>query len=154
LHFVDQASDIALLKADFEPCRSWEEWDSADGFPFIPVTVAPVEEGEPVYAYGFPLSMTDEVHRMVPGVTSGPGVIGTSHQTRVTSAIVASAFQEHGPVRTSHDPIRYVLDKPLNPGNSGGPIVRVESGEAFAVCHAFQTMAFPQPPYGKDESGR
>jgi len=33
-----------------------------------------------------------------------------------------------------------MIDKPLNPGNSGGPIIATESGKVFAICTGFQLM--------------
>jgi serine protease Do len=38
----------------------------------------------------------------------------------------------------------YVLDKALNYGNSGGPVVNTETGKAFAICSRFQPASFYQ----------
>jgi hypothetical protein len=47
-------------------------------------------------------------------------------------------------VITSADARVYVLDKALNYGNSGGPIVAVDSGRVHAVCSRFQPLTVPQ----------
>ena len=47
-------------------------------------------------------------------------------------------------VTTGADPQLYVLDKALNYGNSGGPIVAVGTGKAHAFCSRFQPMRVPQ----------
>lgn len=46
---------------------------------------------------------------------------------------------------TDADPKVYVLDKALNYGNSGGPIVSVETGHVHALCSRFQPVFVPQP---------
>jgi hypothetical protein len=47
-------------------------------------------------------------------------------------------------VMTSHDPKVYVLDKALNYGNSGGPIIATETGKVHAICSRFQPVYVPQ----------
>lgn len=42
-------------------------------------------------------------------------------------------------------PAVYVLDKALNYGNSGGPVIAAESGHVHAVCTRFQPVSVPQP---------
>jgi hypothetical protein len=42
-------------------------------------------------------------------------------------------------------PENYVLDRALNYGNSGGPIVAAETGRVHAVCSRFQPVRIPQP---------
>jgi hypothetical protein len=51
-------------------------------------------------------------------------------------------------INSATDRAVYVLDKALNYGNSGGPIVSQESGRAFAVCTNFQPVMVPQPTGG------
>ncbi len=74
------------------------------------------------------------------GVTFGT----VSLMPRTTSAVVASSLVRDEPVRTPEDPIKYVLDKPLNFGNSGGPIVATETGHVHALCSGFQLMPLRQ----------
>src|SRR5688572_16487538 len=69
---------------------------------------------------------------------------GTSLRPRVTSAIVSSTFEEGKMVMTSNEPKVYVLDKALNYGNSGGPILSSETGRAHAFCSRFQPVWIPQ----------
>lgn len=45
---------------------------------------------------------------------------------------------------TSGDPQHYILDKALNYGNSGGPIIAVETGYVHALCSRFQPVFVPQ----------
>jgi hypothetical protein len=106
-----------------------------------------LELGEPVYSYGYPLSNL-EVQKQ-PG-----GTVGFSRLSpRLTSAIVSSDFEVERTMSTPNDPKSYVLDKALNYGNSGGPILSVDTGKVHALCSRFQPMAIPQqhltPPNGK-----
>ena len=45
---------------------------------------------------------------------------------------------------TLSNPKVYVLNKALNYGNSGGPIVAVETGNVHAFCSGFQPLFVPQ----------
>jgi serine protease Do len=139
VEFVDQATDIALLKLDFDRNSSVELLKSLAGFPCLTVSTRPLQEGEPVYAFGYPLPVVELVER--PEITIGLTFIAP----RVTSAIVASNIEHHGGFMTSTDPIKYVLDKALNYGNSGGPIIAAETGHVHAVCTRFQPVCVPQP---------
>jgi len=47
----------------------------------------------------------------------------------------------------------YVLDKALNYGNSGGPIIAVATGHVQALCSRFQPVMIPQP-HLKDQKGK
>ena len=47
-------------------------------------------------------------------------------------------------VITGNDPKVYVLDKALNYGNSGGPILAVDTGCVHALCSRFQPIYVPQ----------
>jgi serine protease Do len=110
------------------------------GFPFIEISTRPVEEGEDVYSFGFPLTETN----ILP--TTGPiRAVATDHSARVTSAIVASRDHPRSGGITIHDNLIYVIDKALNYGNSGGPIVATESGKVFAICSQFQKVRYSQP---------
>lgn len=139
LEYLDMAHDFALLRCDFEKNRTKTVLKDRDGFPHITVGVKPLEEGEPVYAYGYPLS--EAFSRETPdGIVVG----GTIMRPRVTSAIVASTIEGRGMVSTPNDVQKYVLDKALNYGNSGGPIVAVDTGHAHAFCSSFQPVQIPQ----------
>ena len=138
--------DVALLKIDFAK-NSNKHWlkDRAT-FPYLEVCLRDLEEGESVYAFGYPLPETEVVTQ--PGMTFGT----TSLCPRVTSAIVSSNFERGRMIITGNDPKVYVLDKALNYGNSGGPIVSVETGRVHALCSRFQPVYVPQP-YIKDAHG-
>lgn len=63
---------------------------------------------------------------------------------RVTSAIISSTLEKTAMVMSSGDPQVYVLDKALNYGNSGGPIVATETGRVHGTCMKFQPVFVPQ----------
>ena len=63
---------------------------------------------------------------------------------RVTSAVVSSTIDTRRGTTTEFEEQVYVLDKALNYGNSGGPIVATETGNIHAVCIGFQPVYIPQ----------
>lgn len=130
--------DIALLKVDFKQNDSKQWLQGKTSFPFLQISTRDLEEGEDVYAFGYPLPET--------AVSQGQGVtIGhTGLCPRVTSAIVSSTFEQGRMVITGTDPKVYVLDKALNYGNSGGPILAVDTGHVHALCSRFQPVYVPQ----------
>ena len=124
--------DLALLKAEFEENKQREYFKTRDNFPYLEIDYSDQEEGSPIYAFGYPL-MKSEVHdrgNMIVGFTEIP--------TRVTSAIISSTTEHFGPIRTSADPKFYVIDKALNYGNSGGPVILSENGRVISACIRFQ----------------
>jgi len=132
--------DLALLKADFGKNSNKAHLVDRSGFPYLPVEVDAQEDGTPVYAFGYPLPQA-------PAPIAG-GAVLVSHVglgPRTTSAIIASTIEHTRMVQTGADAKVYVLDKALNYGNSGGPIVLSETGHAFAVCSRFQPVSIPQP---------
>jgi len=99
-----------------------------------------LEEGDPVYSFGYPLP---QVNFFKSNAQVTIGHVGLS--PRVTSAIVSATMERTKMVSTTRDIKVYVLDKALNYGNSGGPIVAVESGKVHALCSRFQPVMVPQP---------
>jgi serine protease Do len=140
------ALDVALLKVDFAQNANKNWLQGKTTFPYLHISSRDLEEGESVYAFGYPLPETT--------VTAGTGMtIGTTSLCpRVTSAIVSSTFEQGRMIITGNDPKVYVLDKALNYGNSGGPIVAVETGNVHALCSRFQPVYVPQP-YLTDKDG-
>ncbi len=132
--------DLAVLKVDFSRNADKACLLGHDAFPFVPVDLAPQEEAAPVYAFGYPLPTWGA--SALPGGTGVVGQVGLG--SRVTSAIISATLETTRPVQTSDDSKVYVLDKALNYGNSGGPIVNAETGKAFAVCARFQPVHVPQ----------
>jgi serine protease Do len=136
--YLDPFTDFALLKIDFKT-NSTKAWlKDKNEFPFIEISLRCLEEGEPVYSFGYPLpeAKTDKQQHIIIGdVALCP---------RTTSAIVSSTFEKSKMVMTSNDPKVYVLDKALNYGNSGGPIVATETGKVHAICSRFQPVFVPQ----------
>jgi serine protease Do len=101
--------------------------------------VRQLEEGEPVYAFGYPLPES-QLEQPDPNTLVGT----TTLHPRVTSAVVAADRGSYGGFMTPNDPQIYVLDKALNYGNSGGPIIATETGHAHAVCSRFHPVYVPQ----------
>ena len=130
--------DFALLKVDFavNANKAWLEGRSE--FPFLSVSRRQLEEGESVYSFGYPLSSS--VARDLGGMVMGEEALCP----RVTSAIISSTIEQTKMLITGGDPKVYVLDKALNYGNSGGPIVSAETGKVHALCSRFQPVYVPQ----------
>lgn len=139
LSHIDPASDFALLKVDFQAHATHAWLKDRSGFPFMRVSKRELEVGEPVYSFGYPLSSSEAWQ--VPGAI----VSTVALNPRLTSAIVSSALETTRMVMTSRDIKVYVLDRALNYGNSGGPIVAAQTGNVHALCSRFQPMQVPQP---------
>jgi len=136
---VDWTNDFALIKVDLEKNLGKAFMKGKDQFPFIEVSKRPLDEGEPVYSFGYPLPFAKAFE--VPF-----GMVGTvEYCPRVTSAIVSSNLERSKMIMSTKDTQVYVLDKALNYGNSGGPIIAMSTGKAHAFCSRFQPMAVQQP---------
>jgi serine protease Do len=161
-------NDIALLKFDFADHAAQKWLAGRDTFPYIEISTKIIEEGAPVYAFGFPNAMyfvtegknlpnqlpprlVDELRAENPQAFDWDAVGMVPAESRVTSAILAAQdFREYLPFSGAYPPIKYVIDKALNFGNSGGPIIATESGKVFAVCSGFRDMYMPQRHLGDD----
>jgi serine protease Do len=138
LDYVDKVFDLALFKADFSTNKDQPSLTGLSGFPFIEVSIRALEEGDPVYLFGYPLNAS--IYDELPPEAFPPGFPVTTSftlnplSTRVTSAIIASVEGNR----------IYYVDKALNPGNSGGPAIVPDTGRAFGVCTAFQAMEMDQ----------
>ena len=145
LRYVLPELDIALFKVDFEKNLGNEWFIGKTEFPFIKISTLPLEMGEPVYSFGYPLS-TYEI--------SKSGDMGfVKLNPRVTSAVISSDLETTGLSLSENDPKYYVLDKALNYGNSGGPIVSTKTGNVHAICSSFQPVTVKQP-HLKDKLGK
>lgn len=131
--------DVALLKVDFEKNAEKEWLKLRRDFPHLKPSARELDDGEEVYAFGYPLSSSSVQ------ANSGMVVGDTALCPRVTSAIVSAKLDQTRMVWTDADPTIYVLDKALNYGNSGGPIVATETGHVHALCSRFQPVGVPQP---------
>jgi hypothetical protein len=139
LDYENSDADLALLKFDFSDHASKAFLERRTTFPHLEVSRRTLEEGEPVYSFGYPLS--DFAWTAQPGVEVGESRLSP----RTTSAIIASTV-EFTQSLTIHGaaPGDYVLDKALNYGNSGGPIIASETGAVHAACTRFQPVDIPQ----------
>ncbi len=139
LLWVDATSDVALLKVSLEANREYEWLRDLAEFPYLELSARTLDEAEPVYAFGYPLSEGGIVD-------PGPAALfGTfTHHPRVTAAIVASTYFAEGMILSAGPPRNYVLDRALNYGNSGGPILAQSTGRAHALCSSFQPVFIPQ----------
>lgn len=147
LSFIDDALDIALFRVDFERNRPKEWLENLSGFPHLEVAKADIDDGDLVYSFGYPLSNT-QLTQSTPGMSVG----FTELCPRLTSAIISSGIDKTGMIMTNDDIKVYVLDKALNYGNSGGPIISAETGKVVAYCSRFQPVVIPQN-HLKDNSG-
>ncbi len=138
LEYVDIITDIALLKVDFQKNDRKDWLKGKSEFPYIEISTRELEEGEPVFSFGYPLPEVNIQKQQY--VILGD----TALCPRITSAIVSSTFEKSKRIMTSNDPKVYVLDKALNYGNSGGPIVATETGKVHAICSRFQPVYVPQ----------
>lgn len=131
--------DLVLLKADWEKNKSKAAFQGKTGFDFLEIDFNVIAEGTPVYAFGYPLpefriqgneKLTVGFHFFCP---------------RVTSAILSSHYEFIGSMRReSRFPKFYIIDKALNYGNSGGPIIVQETGKVVSVCVRFQPVRIRQ----------
>lgn len=133
--YINPETDFALLKVDWDANREKDHLRGRTGFPFLTVSDRELNEGEPVYAFGYPLPSP---------VMFTPTAGHSGHSPRVTSAIVTSTLERSAFVSSPQDAKVYVLDKALNYGNSGGPILSTATGKVHALCSRFQPVSVPQ----------
>lgn len=144
--YINAKYDIALLKVDFG-LNSDKQWlKTSSHFPYIEISKRELELGEPVYSFGYPLSESQVMR------TTGAVIGSVSLSPRVTSAIVSSKIEKTSMVMTSADPKMYVLDKALNYGSSGSPIVSTDTGKVHAFGSHFQPV-YVRQPYVQDQNG-
>ena len=145
LEYADPRHDIALLKVDLEANVNKDWLKGKTGFPHLRVSSRNLEEGEPVYCFGYPLSDL-LIHQKEPVVVGE-----TALCPRVTSAIVSSTIEMRTGLTTEFDEQVYVVDKALNYGNSGGPVIAAETGNVHALCTRFQPVFIPQQHLASSE---
>jgi serine protease Do len=139
LDFIEPELDFALFKVDFASNAQRIQLIDRTDFSFVTVSSRELSDAEPVYSFGYPLPEAN-VLLNTPTISVG----GVSYGPRVTSAIIASTIENTPMVSTPQDTKVYVLDKALNYGNSGGPIVATETGNVHAFCSRFQPVTIPQ----------
>jgi len=131
--------DIALFKVDYFILRTQDNRVYKNKhFPYLEIDFKEQEEGTPVYSYGFPMPYVDM------DFDGGHKFGFHYYHPRTTSAIISSLHEVIGPDFLSFKSKNYVIDKALNYGNSGGPIVLTETGKVISVYTEFQTVEIPQ----------
>ncbi len=128
--------DIAILRVPFE---KHTPAFPGPGFQHLHVSRRQLEDAEPVYAYGYPLSETVLLHQ-----DEHQQIAAQKLSPRTTSMIVASQWYYVPNTVQSTEPERYALDKALNYGNSGGPILAQSTGHVHGWCSRFQPVEIPQ----------
>jgi S1-C subfamily serine protease len=132
-------SDLVLLKVDFDKNKDKSGIKGKSGFDFLSVDFSVIAEATPVYSFGYPLS------KWKLDFTDQGGISGYHfYSPRVTSAIISSQVDVFRPGLLPTTPQFYAIDKALNYGNSGGPVIVEETGKAFSVAVRFQPVVVPQ----------
>lgn len=139
LVYINHKTDIAILKVDFERNREKKWLNGLDGFPFLEISCNTLDDGEQVYSFGYPLSSFITTHNTT-DIVAGC----TELSPRLTSAIISSGIEKTKMLMSENDLKTYVLDKALNYGNSGGPIISSTTGKVYAYCSRFQPVHIPQ----------
>jgi hypothetical protein len=132
--------DLALLQID-TAANAGKPWLlEGSGLPFLDLSFDVIEDGTPVYSYGFPLSPE------VPTVDIGIAAIAyPALSPRVTSTVIASNAEVVGGIPSTDRRSRnYVTDKAFKYGNSGCPLIVVETGAAVAAVVRFQPVEIDQ----------
>ena len=149
---LDTSNDFALLKVSDHELQD-ASWLINGKFPHLKVSERVLHEAEPVYSYGYPLSETVKIFT---GQTVTFHLEGQGHKTyplhtfqthlcpRITSLIVSSRTENSNAQNQNGIPNTYVLDKALNYGNSGGPIVSILTGFVHGMCRRFQPVGIRQ----------
>jgi hypothetical protein len=135
--------DFALLKVDFAKNADKAWMKGRDTFFHVNVSTVPLDDGSPVYSYGFPLSQHSNFEQSTEGDTKTVKV-ALSKPHRTTSAIISSRLRRMKADGSDYETTGYEMDKALNYGNSGGPIISTETGDVHAFCSRFVPVTILQ----------
>jgi len=162
--FFDAEADFALLRAKLDTGRE----DHYGKIASLRPSERPLEDGDPVYAFGYPLPeggsviltpeemkglLGEKAMALLPKLGPGKsfGIPAFALCPRTTSAVVASGIDYSFSLDIKNRNVErnfYVIDKALNPGNSGGPILTPETGYVHALCSAYQIHQAHQEDLG------
>lgn len=141
--YIDHDSDFALLKIDLNANQNEDSSKAKTGFPYIEVSSRVLDEGESVYSFNYPLSS----HFL------RPNIMGASHLgPRLTSTIVSSTSNRDTIEQEWLKQKIYVVEKAINYGSNGGPIIATETGKVHGLCSGVQFVPVPQVHDGKSFS--
>ncbi len=115
-------------------------------FSHICVSTRCLEDGEPVDAFGYPLTedadlspdqIPAQLQALAPPGTTQAQAIHIQLNPRVSSAMIAHR-EDAATVLGNERPMTYVIDKALNYGNSGGPIIATQPGMRLQFVRTFK----------------
>jgi S1-C subfamily serine protease len=146
LLYEDPTADIALFKIDAEfAVLKADSSTERISPPYISVSSRLLPEGESVYTFGYPLSTTLFSEDTDLGTAAGQAVFCP----RVTSAVIASiVIATATPIDPNQQP-DYLLDRAAASGNSGGPVVRSETGAVHGLIRSCLPVFEGQPDLEK-----
>lgn len=140
--------DLALLKFDHSTGPSLM-LTGRDRPATLSLDSALAEDGSPVYAFGYPLSITSQAVEMESTAGEAWGANINLHP-RAVSAVVSSTVEGTPPPGADQGPAVYVVDNRLDHGISGSPLVLQETGLVIGVCAHYQGARFSQSVHGYD----
>ncbi|MDD2666342.1 MAG: serine protease [Methanocellales archaeon] len=132
--------DLVLLKADINKNKKEKDVLASDEqIEYLDINFNIIKEGSKVYSFGYPLSKIK-----IEGNSNS--MFGFHfYSPRITSMIISSHYEVIGPIFGGRPfPKHYVLDKALNYGSSGSPVVEEGTGCVISVCTKFQPVYIPQ----------
>ena len=131
--------DFALLKAD--PVGQRE-------FAHVEISTRELEEGDPVYCFGFPLSDLCDLKEQI-SIFSTWSVGAVDGWLLVLKPNVISAVIAAAPCRTVVQDVRksgasYAIDRPVDFGMSGAPVVAARTGKVLGIASQCDGTNFEQ----------
>ena len=133
----DPRHDLALLRMGNNPFASGRRsgvFATAEGgtginalFGVANLHHRPVRDGEPIAVSGYPMD--------APALITTSGAVASAFGVDIVEMQLPGAPEGF---RVPDVADSYLADVAVNPGNSGGPVYRLDDGKAFGVCVAFR----------------